>query len=131
MSLFPIDQIGVMSRGCHFRLIKNMRQKKMSDDSFDLAILPTSCDVLFGKEQGLAELKGNQQFSTFIGANMDAYLQSSKAKKNQLTRYTILMVKNCNGGRFLRRNNNSKWEEVNDETAWIKVGHDLRNRFHY
>jgi len=92
---------------------------------------PKPFDVLLGRGRGNVNYPGNYRLQVAIDMHKDRYNDPNikRAEKMRITLDIVNFVKNCGTqtGRFLRYNSyRGCWFEVDDETARLKVGNQLR-----
>jgi hypothetical protein len=84
-------------------------------------------DVLLGRNRYAFNNLGNKRFRNMIIENANVYIASpSRTQKSQLVATLIARI-HQNGGRFLRRQEDGVWFEVDTRQAKEKVGHALRD----
>ena len=91
-----------------------------------VVILPTRNDILFGRGKPIQEHPGNIRLLVMLESILDRYESLKRKEKSKLPQEVILKVKSM-GGRFLRRQDDGTWEEVDDDTAREKVSHTFRS----
>jgi hypothetical protein len=90
---------------------------------------PGEKDVLFGRGKTVADAPGNIKFRQLIEIYMDKYEAAGRLEKTCIADLIVRIVKDANGGRFLKREDGDDfWVEVDDTTARKKVAHAFRNR---
>ena len=88
---------------------------------------PNSGDVLFGRGRAIIDHPGNAQFRQIVDHYMLKYEASGRLQKTCIADIIVRLVKNsC--GRFLKKNEDGSWDEVDDSAARKKVAHAFRNR---
>lgn len=93
-------------------------------------ILPRANDVLLGRGRPFQLYSGNLALTTKIDENRARYATAKKMHKKTIT-IEIVEIIHKSGGRFLKKVNNDEscnrdWEEVDFETARLKVSHSFR-----
>mmetsp|Transcript_4592 Transcript_4592/g.10851 ORF Transcript_4592/g.10851 Transcript_4592/m.10851 type:complete len:318 (-) Transcript_4592:587-1540(-) len=87
-------------------------------------------DIICGRGLHIMNHHGNHNLHVIVDRYRQAYLGSTRKEKAAITRSIVEQLKST-GARFLRRFNDDgddKWMEVDDKTAYKKVGHALRLR---
>jgi len=93
-------------------------------------ILPRLNDVLLGRGRPFQLYSGNLALTSKIDENRARYTVAKKMDKKTITIEIVEQIHES-GGRFLRKVNGNKggnmdWEEVDFETARLKVSHSFR-----
>mmetsp|Transcript_9341 Transcript_9341/g.23245 ORF Transcript_9341/g.23245 Transcript_9341/m.23245 type:complete len:592 (+) Transcript_9341:191-1966(+) len=93
-------------------------------------ILPRPNDVLLGRGRPFQLYSGNLALTTKIDENKPRYATAKKMYKKTITIEIVESIHN-GGGRFLKKVSNDEscnmdWEEVDFETARLKVSHSFR-----
>jgi len=96
----------------------------------DVRLLPQPKDALLGRGRPFQNFPGNLALTDIINVNRTRYAASKKMDKKIITTEIVNGIRNS-GGRFLRRVNDDNhseidWEEVDFETARLKVSHSFR-----
>ncbi|CAJ1951358.1 unnamed protein product [Cylindrotheca closterium] len=87
-------------------------------------------DIICGRGLHIMNHHGNHNLHLIVDRYRQAYLTSTRKDKADITRRIVQHLKST-GARFLRRFNDDgddKWVEVDERTAYKKVGHALRLR---
>ena len=87
-------------------------------------------DIICGRGLHIMNHHGNHNLHLIVDRYRHTYLTSTRKEKAAITRSIVEQLKST-GARFLRRFNDDgddKWVEVDDKTAYKKVGHALRLR---
>ncbi|CAJ1951348.1 unnamed protein product [Cylindrotheca closterium] len=87
-------------------------------------------DIICGRGLHIMNHHGNHNLHLIVDRYRQAYLTSTRKDKADITRSIVQHLKST-GARFLRRFNHDgddKWVEVDERTAYKKVGHALRLR---
>jgi len=100
-------------------------QKKL-----DARLLPRPNDVLLGRGRPFQLYSGNLALTSKIDENRTRYTNAKKMHKKIITSEIVESI-HASGGRFLKKVNNENgtgadWEEVDFETARLKVSHSFR-----
>lgn len=84
-------------------------------------------DVLCGRGGATNNHIGNRNFRKLVAQHQQAYLMARKRDKRDIAQRIVSIVRN-NGGRFLKRNDNSseEWVDVGDKRACEKTSQALR-----
>lgn len=84
-------------------------------------------DVLCGRGGATNNHVGNRNFRKLVGEHQHAYLMARKRDKREIAQRIVSIVRN-NGGRFLKRDENSseEWVDVGDKRACEKTSQALR-----
>jgi len=84
-------------------------------------------DVLCGRGGATNNHIGNRNFRKLVAQHQQAYLMARKRDKRDIAQRIVSIVRN-NGGRFLKRNDNSPemWVDVGDKRACEKTSQALR-----
>jgi len=93
--------------------------------------VPNHFDVLMGRGRGHVANPGNARLQFAVNMHKDRYNDPSisRVEKMQITLDIVNFIKNSgtNPGRFLRYDSiRGCWFEIDDETARLKVGNQLR-----
>ena len=100
--------------------IQNNKNNASNDESIGLN------DVLLGRGGATNGHVGNRKFRTIVSDHQAAYLSARKPEKVLIARQIVSVVRN-NGGRFLRRCEDSEsWIEVTPKRAQEKTSQALR-----
>jgi len=96
----------------------------------DERLIPHSKDILLGRGRPYQLYPGNLALGDMINLNKAQYAISKKMDKKTITAEIVTNIHNS-GGRFLKRDycpkhKNIDWEEVDFETARLKVSHSFR-----
>jgi len=96
----------------------------------EVRLLPQPKDALLGRGRPFQNFPGNLALTDIINVNRTRYAASKKMDKKIITTEIVNGIRNS-GGRFLRRVNDDNhseidWEEVDFETARLKVSHSFR-----
>ena len=91
-------------------------------------LLPAPDDVLFGRGKTVVDHPGNVRFRQIVDTLSRKYEGSGRLEKTCIAQIIVRMVKE-NTGRFLKREGDGGWEEVDEITARRKVAHAFRNRW--
>lgn len=86
---------------------------------------PTENDVLLGRGGGTNSHSGNVAFRSIVARHQAEYLQAKKKDKVTIARRIVGLVHD-NGGKFLRKNSDGDWEEVEEKKATEKTSQALR-----
>jgi hypothetical protein len=86
-------------------------------------------DILCGRHKAAFNNIGNRRFRITVKLQLDRYLRApTRLDKSLVIQWIVLLVKNNNGGRFLKWDKRSKgWIELDDKEARAKVGHAIRD----
>ncbi|KAL3937916.1 MAG: hypothetical protein SGBAC_007064, partial [Bacillariaceae sp.] len=87
-------------------------------------------DIICGRGLHIMSHHGNRNLHLIVDRYRQAYQTSTRKEKAAITQRIVQELKRT-GARFLRRFNDAgdgKWVEVDDKTAYKKVGHALRLR---
>lgn len=102
---------------------------KIHRDELRTRILPRPNDVLLGRGRPFQLYSGNLALTAKIDENRARYATAKKMHKKTITIEIVERIHES-GGRFLRKNSgkngNMAWEEVDFETARLKVSHSFR-----
>lgn len=95
----------------------------------DYNMTPRYNDVLFGRGKNVVDAPGNINFRRIVDYYEDRYEAAGRLEKTCIAELIVRMVKETNGGRFLKREDGQEfWSEVDDAVARQKVAHAFRNR---
>jgi hypothetical protein len=83
------------------------------------------CDVLFGRGKPFQTHPGNIYFLSLIDAQRELYDIAGRGMKKEITSRIILLVKESSG-RFLKKETNVGWTEVEDDVARLKASTAFR-----
>lgn len=83
-------------------------------------------DVLFGRGKHSREHPGTMRCAILVENHLHEYNTASKVEKTFLSIKLVDMVHNS-GGRFLKKDKQMGWQEVDDEAAREKVSHFFRH----
>jgi hypothetical protein len=86
---------------------------------------PQPCDVLFGRGKPFQTHPGNIYFLSLIDTQRGAYDIAGRGMKKEITSRIILLVKESSG-RFLKKETNVGWIEVEDHVARLKASTAFR-----
>ena len=137
---FPLTDDGQITTDFHQeawnkrRNLERLRESRRNNSSGEPAppepepfSISSQHDVLLGRGKRYYEHLGNVRFRYWVASRAEQYNStSSVAEKKQLTSEVVELVKQA-GGRFLKDDNHAGWEQVDDETARLKVSHVFRN----
>ena len=87
-------------------------------------------DILCGRGIPIQTYTGNIRLHEIVNSRRPEYTAASRQDKPQIIKDIVQEMK-AGGGRFLRRakvGGTDAWEEMDDDFAYQKVGHALRNR---
>lgn len=84
-------------------------------------------DVLFGRGKSVVGHEGNTRFRNLVAEHAEEFDKVSRLEKTHMTERIVQKIKAA-GGRFLKRDDDGGWEEVDHDTARKKVAHAFRNR---
>eukprot|EP00980_Cylindrotheca_fusiformis_P031703 scaffold26816_cov166-Cylindrotheca_fusiformis.AAC.1 len=84
---------------------------------------PNPNDVLFGRKRSN---DGNKRVRQLVGDLSNEYDIASKARKTQIADSVVQEIQR-QGGRFLKQNDDDKWEEVPNDFARSKISKHFRN----
>jgi hypothetical protein len=104
---------------------RDYEQRQNQNNVSRTEIVPGLCDVLLGRGHTIQNNKGNIRYRKEIKAMMDEYSKGRKLEKTALTK-TILDLIHASTGRFLEKDGNNCWMEVDETTARKKVSHSFR-----
>jgi hypothetical protein len=107
------------------RKLDAAHQKKV-----DARLLPRPNDVLLGRGRPFQLYSGNLALTSKIDESRTRYTNAKKMHKKIITSEIVESI-HASGGRFLKKVNNENgtgadWEEVDFETARLKVSHSFR-----
>ena len=97
-------------------------------------LLPRPNDVLLGRGRPFQLYSGNLALTAKIDENRTRYMTAKKMHKKIIPSEIVESIQ-ASGGRFLKKvsgGSNADWEEVDFETARLKVSHSFRtmSRWH-
>jgi hypothetical protein len=78
-------------------------------------------DILLGKGKPIQQHAGNVRLRHLVENHLDAYLKMSKADKSAMARHVMLAVKEHGNGRFLKKDRDGWWVEIDEELTRDKV----------
>lgn len=92
----------------------------------DTGVIPGANDVLLRRGRRTTNNEGNRRLQQLIDAKFDRYhdTRSTRTDKHQITQEIVAEIKQS--GRFLRQDSLGRWEDADDETARVSVGHAMR-----
>jgi len=84
-------------------------------------------DVYCGSEYSFRQHPGTKIYDELIRKHKESYQTANRREKK--TRITNQIIKNVHekGGRFMKKNDEGKWEEISAKDAHEKVSHALRH----
>lgn len=86
-------------------------------------LVPGPKDVLFGR---IRNNGGNRGLRGLVRGMLEGYEEASKNQKTEIAEDIVKQISSC-GGRFLKQNDASGWEEASYTEAIRKVAHSFRN----
>jgi len=92
-----------------------------------IAITPTDNDVLFGRGRIFQEHPGNMHLKRLIVEWYDKYNVSPRLGKMAVSERLVYLIQERNG-RFLKKNKDGVWEEVDKVEAREKCSHGFRKK---
>jgi hypothetical protein len=88
---------------------------------------PNDNDVLCGRGSGVNEHKGNLQMRGFCVSVVEEYKRAKKREKKPIAHGVVERIRGLKPpGRFLKKNSEGAWEEIDDDMATTKVAAALR-----
>ena len=87
---------------------------------------PRSNDVLFGRGRALQLHPGNMRYRELIEQTIKVYDEASVVEKTKMTAAVVGAIKRAKG-RFLKREGDGSWIEVDDDVARFKASHSFRS----
>lgn len=102
-----------------------------SDDELRTTILEANVDVgpydvIMGRGRGNLNHPGNQNLINIFRLNKVRYGISSKLQKTRIAREIVATI-HKQGGRFLKRHDDDRWEIISNSYAYRKVCHGIRD----
>eukprot|EP00980_Cylindrotheca_fusiformis_P015320 scaffold4282_cov112-Cylindrotheca_fusiformis.AAC.3 len=91
------------------------------------SLVPSPGDILFGRGRKVRDHPGNARFLQLIDHYMTNYEKAGRVDKACIAEILVRMIKDT-GCRFLKKDQNDAWGEVEDSEARKKVAHAFRNR---
>eukprot|EP00539_Tryblionella_compressa_P002474 CAMPEP_0178741338 /NCGR_PEP_ID=MMETSP0744-20121128/5085_1 /TAXON_ID=913974 /ORGANISM="Nitzschia punctata, Strain CCMP561" /LENGTH=493 /DNA_ID=CAMNT_0020394201 /DNA_START=7 /DNA_END=1488 /DNA_ORIENTATION=+ len=91
----------------------------------DGVILPKKFDVLFGRGKNTREHTGNLRCALLVEMHLERYEKANKQEKTEITRQILAQVHDS-GGRFLKHDKKTGWQEVDRDAAREKISHFFR-----
>eukprot|EP00980_Cylindrotheca_fusiformis_P022430 scaffold9290_cov107-Cylindrotheca_fusiformis.AAC.8 len=91
------------------------------------SLVPSPADILFGRGRKVRDHPGNARFLQLIDHYMANYEKNGRVDKACIAEILVRMIKDA-GCRFLKKDQNDAWGEVEDSEARKKVAHAFRNR---
>ena len=86
-------------------------------------------DVLFGRGGQTNRWPGNLRYRDIIALHRADYVRASKVEKPNVARRIVKAIRTGkNPGRFLRKGDDGKWQEVSDKEASWKASQALREK---
>ena len=126
-----VNSDGDLKRAPHLKwLTLRKRTEQMVRDSngtMKQIVVPSRMDVLFGRGTPLQSHVGNMRLIDLIEEDLEKYFSSSKKAGKAAVVNSLIKTINNEGGRFLKQSRDGVWEEVDDSSAFDKVGHGFRN----
>ena len=98
-----------------------------SNNSRRQIVVPGSNDVLLGRDKMVLHHSGNYRFKHLISSYQDQYDKSPRMEKTIIATEIVGTIQRL-GGRFLKKEKDSGWIEVEDKVAREKVSNAFRDR---
>ena len=89
-------------------------------------LIPSPLDVLLGRGKVVQDHAGNIWFRMLLKRDFPEYERLIKFDKNDHAQRIVQEMRDS-GARFLRKDTNGVWEELDDREARVKVSHGFRN----
>eukprot|EP00980_Cylindrotheca_fusiformis_P015327 scaffold4282_cov112-Cylindrotheca_fusiformis.AAC.10 len=102
-------------------------QSKFINPQIDGSLAASPGDILFGRGRKVRDHPGNARFLQLIDHYMTKYEKAGRVDKACIAEIIVRMIKDA-GCRFLKKDQNDAWGEVDDSEARKKVAHAFRNR---
>eukprot|EP00980_Cylindrotheca_fusiformis_P015325 scaffold4282_cov112-Cylindrotheca_fusiformis.AAC.8 len=102
-------------------------QSKIVNPQIVGSLAPSPGDILFGRGRKVRDHPGNARFLQLIDHYMVKYETAGRVDKACIAEILVRMIKDA-GCRFLKKDQNDAWGEVDDSEARKKVAHAFRNR---
>jgi hypothetical protein len=122
----PITMDGDLKRKNHLEWIK-MRKRQETLPRSHRILIPSRCDVLFGRGKPFREHIGNLRLFNLLDDNLERYEKLRLKEKSTLIAEMVDAIRAA-GGRFLIKQDGVLWTEVDDKQAREKVSHAFRTR---
>jgi hypothetical protein len=90
-------------------------------------VVPSPGDILFGRGRKVRNHPGNARFLQLIDRYMIKYETTGRVDKACIAEIIVRMIKDASC-RFLKKDQDDVWGEVDDSDARKKVAHAFRNR---
>lgn len=122
----PVTMDGDLKRKNHLEWIK-MRKRQETQPRSHRILIPSRCDVLFGRGKPFREHIGNLRLFNLLDDNLERYEKLRLKEKSTLIAEMVDTIR-AEGGRFLIKQDGGLWTEVDDKQAREKVSHAFRTR---
>ena len=88
---------------------------------------PSEHDVVCGRGRGFYNRPGNKRFREIVCQHIPEYLTlKTKLDKSMLLNRIIDLVRRHHNARFIKKNANGAWHEIEENATREKVGHAMR-----
>jgi hypothetical protein len=130
-SALPLSADGVSRKKENMNFIRMRRAQeeriRSGDTTFQVIVVPSRKDVLFGRGKPVQTHPGNLRLSYLVEEQIGLYLKGNRQEKGAITNNVYQTMK-MDSTRFLRQDNDSVFFEVDEKTAIDKISHFFRNR---
>uniref|UniRef100_A0A7R9ZKZ3 DUF6824 domain-containing protein n=1 Tax=Craspedostauros australis TaxID=1486917 RepID=A0A7R9ZKZ3_9STRA len=124
----PINTDGEWRRTSFLKWAQRRYKKEQNIEKYKDAVeLPSRSDVLLGRGKPNQAHAGNKYLHDVIASKYEQYDMSSRREKTKIATDLVQSIKDASG-RFLKRDENDIWMEVDDHTAREKVCHGFRRK---
>ena len=100
----------------------------MKSNDIGSIVSPSSNDVLFGKGHNIHNHSGNKHYRQIVDGKKQLYAMATKTiDKKTISHQVLQTIKGLNPpGRFLKKSNDGKYYEQDDDTVVTKIKQALR-----
>jgi hypothetical protein len=125
----PVSEDGELKLDNHQEWLQMRRvveeEEVELDETKSSIITPSRYDILFGRGRPIRENPGNIGLLFLVEQKSLVYEAANKQEKTRISLEIVSMQK-AKPSRFLKKNANGLWEEVNEDMAREKVSHAFR-----
>jgi hypothetical protein len=124
----PVSEDGELKLDNHQEWLQMRRvveEEVELDKTKSSIITPSRYDILFGRGRPIRENPGNIGLLFLVEQKSLVYEAANKQEKTRISLEIVSMQK-AKPSRFLKKNANGLWEEVNEDMAREKVSHAFR-----
>eukprot|EP00980_Cylindrotheca_fusiformis_P001594 scaffold363_cov56-Cylindrotheca_fusiformis.AAC.13 len=105
------------------------RKEKSSSHQRRLVGLPTKNDIICGRGRGSFSQPGNLNLQKVIERNFKSYVDASRKKEKSLFVESVLDTMLSTGARFVKKEQDGLWYEIDRKAARNKTAHAVRDHW--